>query len=424
MVNETRGGQKADQRLNGIRELASLTSWKKQRDDGWYDTAPKDDRKRALIRSERDEEFGLCNAANTDTIDVSEWVATSQKKFKKNKIPETTNDNTIQLITFDPPYPSLCYWQNKYRKSYLKRRKGDKRRNNDKTRRIVRFTKEDPTIHLLHYHLDESFWYDLVPALEKNHIYTRGMNKAAMMISTQITTQEEATQSAEISVQTDVSHMTSRIINDKQNRPRINREKVRLPMNKITTGNTMTTTDNKKKTHMTNTTATAAPKSSYNNVSLTIIVDGEKYTKDTPPPEASATSTSNKNSNQTSRTTNGRKNQKRKREEVTAAAVESDGDLSVVSAKPVDEVTEITDGFAYTGNPLFKPKKIQKQQYWEHVSLVAPKKRLPKKQTEWTPNDTKRFYCSVCDREFAYTSHSSSQIKRHLEKDYHIARLI
>jgi hypothetical protein len=408
MVNTKTSGEKEDQRLNEIRELASLSSWKKQRDDGWYDTAPKDDRKRALIRNEKAEEFGLCEAANTDTLDISGWVATSQTKFVKNDVPETTN-STVQLIAFHPPYPSLCYWQNKYHKSCRKRQRGDNIRKADKKRRFVRFTKDDPTIHLLHYALDKKNWYNAIPESETNPIsYIRAMNKTAMTISKQIAFEVVTQTTAECSVQTDVSsNMSTRILNTRK-RP-INRKKMNIPM----TRDTLKANKEIEYTTTTNAAETAEPALSYKNFSVTIVVGGEKYTAAAPlPPEAAASATADDGEN--------KGNHCRKIIVETVESSESDA-ASVVSAKPI--VDEITNGFVYTGNPLFKPNKIQKQEYWEHISLVAPKKRLPKKQTEWTPNDTKRFYCSVCDREFAYTPHSSSQIKRHLEKDYHISRL-
>jgi hypothetical protein len=401
-VPETRGNSNTAKRnnFNDIRELASLTSWRLQRNDGWYNTAPKDDRKRALIRNEKAEEFGLCDAAKTDTINITGWVATSQTTFRKNDIPKATNDSVVQLTTFQPPFPSLCHWQNKYQRSCRRRQKGDHRRKADKKRRIVRFTKEKPTIHLLHYRFDKSFWYDILPgaaASEKDPTYY--INKAAMMISAQIRT-EEVTQSAEISVQTEVSEMSSRI----RNRKTIGRKKMNIPINPRTDNTTKQTPK------------PSASSKKYENVSLTIIVQaGEKYTADSPPPSPAANASSIAGTRKT--------NRKRKREEVIVGeTVESErSDSSVVSAEPMNE--EITDGFPYNGNPLFKPKKIQKQEYWEHISLVAPKKHLPRNKREWTVTDTKRFHCSVCNREFPYTAHSSVQIKRHLEKDFHVARL-
>ena len=71
------------------------------------------------------------------------------------------------------------------------------------------------------------------------------------------------------------------------------------------------------------------------------------------------------------------------------------------------------------GFPLFKPSRIVKSEYWEHCWLVAPRKDVGTKKSEWNTSDAQSFYCMLCKFEGTFSPGNSNQVSRHVASDIH-----
>jgi hypothetical protein len=72
---------------------------------------------------------------------------------------------------------------------------------------------------------------------------------------------------------------------------------------------------------------------------------------------------------------------------------------------------------------LFKPSRIVKKEYWEHISLIAPCKDLPNGQSKWAAADARFFYCFLCRDKYNFSPGNSNQIARHLETPEHVSKV-
>jgi hypothetical protein len=402
--------------------LASLTAWKNPREGGWYQTAPNEPWKREFLRREKTNE----KPAKTETIDITGWTFGS-KRFNKNYVP-------VQRIEMPPLIEYHSSWINNYRRSVKRRQRGEKRRL--KNLKLVRFNSEQTMIYPVHgIKAYTNCWHNLLLSQED----IRMVNKIAMKFSGQIAAENQHTFPRDVAIQTNTSFMK---------KPLVRRKQIVLFRRRATTaaaaaGIKYTPADSEDE-------PSTPPKENTKSESLKTVdsddgTETEESNVDEELPKESSTikkappeACKNKQKQNQIATSKQVTRAKRKRsaskqgrnaealniqQKQNTTSTQTKHAKSRTARKQQEPTIAPRDGEEYNGNPLFKPVKVQRPENWFHISLVAPKKKLPMGKESWSAADASRFYCSVCDRQYSYTAHSSSQITRHVLRPSHIEKL-
>lgn len=71
-----------------------------------------------------------------------------------------------------------------------------------------------------------------------------------------------------------------------------------------------------------------------------------------------------------------------------------------------------------TPPPLFKMRRIKKDDYWSFIRLIAPNAQLPPGKKAWESSDTNLAYCLKCKSSFSFKSGSSASIRKHMNEKH------